>query len=1144
MIKVELLEKLRDLNEKFSELYYQGRYKEAMELAIETLDLNKSNELENYPDFARTLSNLGLVLMDMGKYRESEDYSKQSMEMRRTIYGDMHSEFAQSLNNLGVLYERIGQYAKAERHHRKALDIYCATLHRNHPRTINSMTNLALICCLLGKYDEAENLYLEALRFRRAAPGDNCYEIAVNTLNLAGLYETMERYQEADSLYREAIEIMRAANLENHPYFASFLLELGNFHQKNGNYKEAEKNYLQAMGIARESFGKDHPRLASIISSLGILYVEMSNFREGEKYLQRAYEIHSATEGADSPKIANTLDSLAMMHKNMGNYDEAYSLYSRSMEIRRKTFGEDNQEYARTLDNMAELLWEMGNYKEAEPLHSRAVDIYRLTLGENSPELAICLHNLATTYSALGKYDDAKRMYLQAMEIQRNRWGEHSTQFAISIKKLADLLYSCGEYSQAEDHYRRSMDILSDFRGENHPDIAEVLVGLAKVLASTYRLDEALEILRRTQSIYDQLIGQIFSFGSESQRMDYFMKIRSSIDIFLSLAFQNENAARVAMDLVLRRKAINVEAMTIQRNAILSGRYPQLKTQFDQLESLKQQIAMKTLEGPGKKGLEDHNRCLDQLHVNKEKIEKELAKQIPEMSLALLLRDVDCRNIPRVLPEGSALVEFFLFHPFDFKAIPANGEPQNLPARYLAIIALYGEPDNLIMIDLGDAAKIDELVHDFRKSLILDFEGHKQKKDSHENRDKRDPERIRHFVHEFRNKKIASDSNRRELTKHGQKILDDLSLTYGIQLCNAIFHPLLRSIGDRKNLLLAPDGELNILPFEILPMGDGKQLFEDYEISYLSTGRDVLRFNSNTSGKNGDVILVVADPDFAFTKKTNQNLMGRHSRDLNPRDYHFSPLPGTRVEGELIGDMFGVLPWLKAAALEGRIKAIKSPKILHIATHGFFLKNQKRNPTLASDASTRLSGPGMENPMLRSGLALAGAQTWLEGGDLPSEAEDGILTAEDVSGIDLLDTELVVISACQTGIGAVQVGEGVFGLRRAFVLAGAKTLIMSLWKVPDLATAILMERFYENLMHGNARGEALHGGQLYVRDLTVFQLRDNWLSDKMIEQISAGDMETINELQRLALQPDEYTPFAHPYYWGAFICQGDSSPLR
>jgi hypothetical protein len=129
----------------------------------------------------------------------------------------------------------------------------------------------------------------------------------------------------------------------------------------------------------------------------------------------------------------------------------------------------------------------------------------------------------------------------------------------------------------------------------------EVLVGLAKVLASTYRLDKALEILIRTQSIYDQLIGQIFSFGSESQRMDYFMKIRSSIDIFLSLVFQNENAARVAMNLVLRRKAINVEAMTIQRDAILSGKYPQLKAQFDQLETLKQQIAMKTLEGPGKK---------------------------------------------------------------------------------------------------------------------------------------------------------------------------------------------------------------------------------------------------------------------------------------------------------------------------------------------------------------------------------------------------------------------------------------------------------------------------------------------------------------------------------------------------------------
>ncbi len=169
---------------------------------------------------------------------------------------------------------------------------------------------------------------------------------------------------------------------------------------------------------------------------------------------------------------------------------------------------------------------------------------------------------------------------------------------------------------------------------------------------------------------------------------------------------------------------------------------------------------------------------------------------------------------------------------------------------------------------------------------------------------------------------------------------------------------------------------------------------------------------------------------------------------------------------------------------------------------------------------------------------------------LPAEAEDGILTAEDVSGLDLLATELVVLSACETGLGEVRTGEGVFGLRRAFVLAGAKTLVMSLWKVPDLATAILMERFYDNLLNRRdssdrpfSRSESLREAQFHTRDVTVGQIRDRWLNAEMIERLSAGDEETHEYLERLARRPDDYHPFTHPLYWGAFVCQGDPGPL-
>ncbi|HKI32356.1 MAG TPA: CHAT domain-containing protein, partial [Gemmataceae bacterium] len=205
----------------------------------------------------------------------------------------------------------------------------------------------------------------------------------------------------------------------------------------------------------------------------------------------------------------------------------------------------------------------------------------------------------------------------------------------------------------------------------------------------------------------------------------------------------------------------------------------------------------------------------------------------------------------------------------------------------------------------------------------------------------------------------------------------------------------------------------------------------------------------------------------------------------------------------------GVRPWLDGAALEGPFKErCRSPRILHLATHGFFLQDQPHDPNrerrdlgVIGDAG-HLSGPLPENPLLRAGLALAGANTWLRGGTPPDEAEDGLLTAEDVSGLDLLDTELVVLSACETGLGEVRTGEGVFGLQRAFILAGAKTLVMSLWKVDDEATCELMEDFYRRLLAGEPRSDALHAAQQALRQ-----------------------------------------KYPEPYFWGPFVCLGNPGPL-
>ncbi|MCI0353344.1 MAG: CHAT domain-containing protein [Acidobacteriales bacterium] len=542
------------------------------------------------------------------------------------------------------------------------------------------------------------------------------------------------------------------------------------------------------------------------------------------------------------------------------------------------------------------------------------------------------------------------------------------------------------------------------------------------------------------------------------------------------------------MELVSRRKAIEAEALAAQRDAVLGGKYPALQPQLRELTTMRIQIAQKILAGPGREGLSPHQQLLAGWNAQREKLEAELTRQVPEMNLERKLRAADCQAVTLALPERVALVEFVHFNVFDFNAIPARGESQWKPTRYLAFVLPAEEPDKLQMIDLGEAAPIDQMIATFRAEIIGE----------------------------------AESRGRRDLGALPSKPVGEPSTTDGTTLRAALFDPLLRATGNRKRLLLAPDGDLTRLPFEVLPTHDGRHLIDDYQISYLSTGRDVLRFGAASSGQPTES-LVAADPDFDLSGGQAQAQLasetvatasrGRVSRDLDRGTLHFDRLPGTRVEGERIAEMLNVQPRLADQAVEAHLKACRSPRILHLATHGFFLADQQRDPNKelrdlgamgwqAGSNFGRMSGPGMENPLLRSGLALAGANTFLKHGTLAAEAEDGILTAEDVSGMDLLATELAVLSACETGLGEVRTGEGVFGLRRAFVLAGAKTLVMSLWKVPDEQTRELMEDFYRRILAGEPRAEALREARLAMK-----------------------------------------RKYPEPYYWGAFICQGDPSPL-
>ena len=1077
----DLTQQIDQLNQALARLYHQGRYQEAIALATQARELARQYKGQVHPGYANSLNNLALLHQAMGDHAAALPLSRRALEIHRTALGENHPGYAISLNNLAVLHRQMGDHAAALPLFRQALEIHRTALGESHPAYATSLNNLAGLYQAMGDHAAARPLCRQALEIRRTALGENHPDYAASLNNLAGLHRAMGDHAAALPLYRQALEIFRAALGENHPDYATSLNNLAMLYQDMGDHAAALLLFRQALEIRRTALGENHPDYAA------------------------------------------SLNNLARLYEDMGDHAAALPQYREALEIRRAALGENHPHYAASLNNLAELYRALGDHAAALPLCRQALEIRRAALGEDHPDYAAGLNNLAGLYAAMGDHAAALPLFRQALEINRTALGENHPDYAAGLNNLAGLHQAMGDHAAALPLYRRALEIRRTALGENHPYYSVSLNNLAGLYAATGRASEAMPLMEKAAAIDDRMIGQILAIGSERQRAAFLNTEVARLYAFLSLVLQHlgdsPNAIHAAFELVLRRKAVAAEAVATQRDALLGGKYPALQPRLLDLAALRMQIARKTLAGPGPEGLESHLRGLAEWDAQKERLEAELARQIPEMNLEQKLRAADRRAVALNLPEGVALVEFVRFPVRDFQAVPARGEPQWKPARYVAFILPGGAPDDVQMIDLGEAEPIDRLIADFRAGIIAE----------------------------------AETNDGRDMAKRPEEAALYVQRGAGSDLRAALFDRLAPALGSRTRLLIAPDGDLARLPFEVLPTAGGRRLIDDYQISYLSCGRDVLRFGAVATGQPGGP-LVVADPDFDLEtvpmrepaqpkagfwsrllsrgKKataapiqsvpalaTTASAAGRHSRDLDRDrgDYHFHRLPGTRAEGERVAVLLDVSPWLDATALEGRLKtACHSPRILHLATHGFFLPDQPRDLNRegrgfgfdfgefsgAKDGLARLSGPMMENPMLRSGLALAGANTWLKAGNLPEEAEDGLLTAEDVTGLDLLATELVVLSACETGLGQVHVGEGVFGLRRAFVLAGAKTLVMSLWKVPDEPTRELMEDFYGRLLAGQGRAEALREAQLAMK----------------------------------AKYPD-------PYYWGAFICQGDPSPL-
>ncbi len=1041
-----------------------GAYDKAEPLYRRSLSIHEKALGPEHPSTAASLNNLAGLYKTMGAYDKAEPLYQRSLAITEKVMGPKHPDTAASLNNLALFYYTMGAYDKAEPLYRRSLAIRDKSLGPKHPDTAVSLNNLAELYRTMGAHDKAEPLYKRSLAIREKALGPEHPDTAASLNNLAGLYYSMGAYDKAEPLYKRSLSICEKALGPEHPGTAGSLNNLAELYKTMGTYDKVEPLYRRSLSIHEKALGPDHPSTATSLNNLADLYRMMGAYDKAEPLYKRSLAICEKALGPEHPDTAASLHNLAGLYDSMGAYDKAEPLYKRSLAIREKALGPEHRDTAGSLNNLALIYSNMGAYDKAEPLYRRSLAIHEKALGPEHPDTAASLNNLAGLYYSMGAYDKAEPLYKRSLAIREKALGPEHPSTAESLNNLAELYKTMGAYDKAEPLYRRSLSIHEKALGPDHPSTATSLNNLALLYATKGRNGEALTIMERAQKIDRRQIEQILGFAPEAQQNQFLATRDANLHGYLSLIRQrfpdNPKAIRNALDIWLTRKGILLEAQKRIQDVLAGEDNAKAQEIFADLTSVRQELARHILRGPGEEGSVDYQKRIADLTSKKEVLEGQLSRLSQAFVQQRKTRIATTSAVASALPQGAVLIEMARIRGYDFKA------DRWVASRYLAFVLTSGKGSDVSLVDLGDADNIDQKAAAFKKAL------------------------------------------------GNSKTLPDVLAKQSNDLHRLIFTPLTSALGGSKQIFLSPDGSLNIIPFEVLRDDKSRYLIETHTFHYVSAGRDIAGYGMIK--ERGQKSLLLGDPDFDLAARTMNGDGERPlTRSRQMQGLTFSRLPGTKEEVEAIAALMGRSScdtYTGKNARESVLLQRKSPRVLHMATHSFFLSDQdwssimdekSRGITInAREAPSGKKPVRIENPFLRSGLALAGANRSLA----QEGVTDGILTAEKILGLNLRGTDMVVLSACDTGMGDVKNGEGVYGLRRAFTQAGAKSLVMSLWEVPDRETKELMVSFYKNLQSGKMnRAEALRNAALNQRQT----VKARYGSD-------------------------------NPYYWGAFVFLGEA----
>jgi len=815
--------------------------------------------------------------------------------------------------------------------------------------------------------------------------------------------------------------------------------ELARTHQRNREYEAVVPLYEAAAATSERRLGADHPATARTWTGLAATYAALGQRARALPLALRALDVSERALGPDHPQVALCLITVANLREDMGEIDTAIALEQRALTII-ETRTRDDAQLSTILNNLGSLSMDKEDFEQADALLRRSLAIQERT-GEWDAQIAMTLQNLGIVARQRKDYAAAEAYYLRALDLRKRALGELHPDVASNLNSLAVLYRAKGELARSLETLFQALGILEKTSGPWDNTTVTALGNIARTYALLGDLPHAAEFQRRVDAALETQLTLNLAIGSERQKLIAANGVTDRTDRTISLDaaahFARPDITGLAALVILQRKGRVLDAMT-DTLAAVKRRLDSAddRQRLERLGATTAELARTALRATPNLSSAERVAAIGRLESERETLESELSERSAEFRAQAAPVTLDA--VRGAVPDDAALIELAIYRPFDPKI---EGNAAYGPPRYVAYVVTRQDTRGF---DLGPAQEIDARVAALRQAL--------------------------------------GDPQRADVGERAR------------QVDAAVLQPLRDAIGSARQLLVSPDGALTLVPFAVLRDAQGRYAIERYRITYLGSGRDLLRMQSRQPSQARGVI--VADPVFGdpagepARAEASPTLIAKRSitsvDDLSGA--FFAPLSGTAVEARRIQALFPDATVLtRAQATKAAVLQLEAPRVLHIATHGFFIQDPQHK---------------VANPLLRSGLALSGANLGL--GQAGGTGHDGILTALEASSLNLWGTKLVTLSACDTGVGEVRNGEGVYGLRRAFFLAGAESLVMSLWPVSDYVTRELMTDYYTGLKRGLGRGDALRQA----------------------------------ELAMLARKGRE-----HPFYWASFIQAGQWAPL-